>query len=339
MRGALVTLPAALCVLALAACGGSSHRVTAHTHGTIGHRAPQPVSLMLDFTPNAVHVGIYEALAHHDDTANQIKLHVQVPGASTDAISALEAGRVDYAILDIHDLAIARQKHQNIVGFLSIVQRPLAAVIAQPGISSPRQLAGKTVGVTGDPSDNAVLDSIVAGSGGNPGQVKTINIGFNAIADLVDGRVSAATAFWSDEGVVVSHRKPGVHIFRVDDYGAPAYPELVVCATAKSLRDDPQRARELARTLAKGYQRALADPRAAADILTSQVGGLDKSLVAEELPGLDKIFAAGGRFGVLHMGILRRWARWETRFGLVKSRPDVSAMFAPGFAPTGRGAS
>jgi hypothetical protein len=69
------------------------------------------------------------------------------------------------------------------------------------------------------------------------------------------------------------------------------------------------------------------------------VSGLDKGLVEQELPGLDRIFASGGRFGVLHMAVLRQWARWETKFGLVKSRPDVDAMFAPGFAPTGRGAS
>jgi ABC-type nitrate/sulfonate/bicarbonate transport system substrate-binding protein len=317
-----------VCACALAACGGSSG-----VQQPAGHHATQNATLMLDFTPNAVHVGIYEALAHHDDTANGITLHVEVPGASTDAISQLEAGRVDYAILDIHDLALARQKHQPIVGFLAIVQKPLAAVIAQPGITSPRQLAGKRVGVTGAPSDTAVLDSIVAGSGGDAQAVKTIDIGFNAIADLVAGRVSAATAFWSDEGVVLSHRKPGVHIFRVDDYGAPSYPELVVCATARSLKSDPGRARALARTLSKGYERALADPRAAATTLTSQVSGLDKSLVSDELPGLDRTFTAGGRFGVLRMGVLRRWARWEKRFGLVKSLPDVGAMFAGGFAP------
>jgi putative hydroxymethylpyrimidine transport system substrate-binding protein len=329
MRRGTVSIAALVCAVVLAGCGGSSVSTRASAHRVA------PASLMLDFTPNAVHVGIYEALAHHFDTANGISLHVEVPGASTDAISELEAGRVDYAILDIHDLAIARQKHEPIVGFLPIVQRPLAAVIAQPGITSPRQLAGKRVGVSGAPSDTAVLDSIVAGSGGDPRQVKPIDIGFNAIADLVDGRVSAATAFWSDEGVVLSHRKPGIHVFRVDRYGAPAYPELIVCATAQSLKSDPARARALARTLSEGYHRALAGPRAAADTLTSQVSGLDRGLVLDELPGLDRIFTAGGRFGVLRLGVLHRWARWEKRFGLVKTLPDVDAMFAPGFAPRG----
>jgi ABC-type nitrate/sulfonate/bicarbonate transport system substrate-binding protein len=330
MRGAQTFLTGALaCALGLSACGG------ARTGSTTAHHRVQPASLMLDFTPNAVHVGIYEALAHHDDTANGIALHVEVPGASTDAISELEAGRVDYAILDIHDLALADEKDPNhpIVGFLPIVQKPLAAVIAEPGITSPRQLAGKRVGISGAPSDTAVLDSIVAGSGGDAHAVKTIDIGFDAIADLVAGRVSAATAFWSDEGVVLSHEKPGIHIFRVDQYGAPAYPELVVCATARSLQADTGRARALARTLSEGYRRALADPKAASDTLTSQVDGLDGSLVGDELPGLDRIFTAGGRFGVLRMGVLRRWARWEKRFGLVRSLPDVDAIFAPGFAP------
>ena len=317
-----------------AGCSRSASIVARATNASHARR-PQNASLMLDFTPNAVHVGIYEALAHHFDTDNGIRLHVEVPGASTDAISELEAGRVDYAILDIHDLAIARQKHEKIVGFLPIVQRPLAAIIAQPRIRSPRQLAGRTVGVTGAPSDTAVLDSIVAGSGGNPARVKTIDIGFNAIADLVAGRVAAATAFWSDEGVVLSHRKPGVHVFRVDHYGAPAYPELVVCATAQSLKRDPQRARDLAVALGRGYRLAVRDPRAAANTLTAQVSGLDKSLVEDELPGLDRIFAPGGHFGVLHMGTLRRWAHWEKRFGLVKTLPDVDAMFAS----IGRGAS
>ena len=291
----------------------------------------QSASLVLDFTPNAVHVGIYTALARHLDTRNGVDLHVEVPGASTDAISELEAGRVNFAILDIHDLALVDKSdlaHPPIVGILPIVQRPLAAVIAAPQISSPSQLAGRTVGVSGDPSDLAVLHSIVAGSGGDPAKVHTVNIGFNAVADLLSGRVQAATAFWNDEGVTLQRRKPGFHIFRVDDYGAPSYPELVVCATRAGLKADPARARALVKTLTAGYDYALAHPAAGAHDLESQVSGLDPSLVTAELPGLEKAFTGPEhRFGVFDMALLARWARWEARFGIVTRPPDVHAMF------------
>ena len=43
-----------------------------------------------------------------------------VPSASTDSIKLLEAGRVDFAILDIHDLAIAREHGGNLVGIMHV---------------------------------------------------------------------------------------------------------------------------------------------------------------------------------------------------------------------------
>lgn len=77
---------------------------------------------------------------------------------------------------------------------------------------------------------------MVLGAGGRPGAVRRITIGYNAVSDLLAGRVAAATAFRSDEGVALNARHPGFHDLRVDRYGAPAYPELVVCATAGLLR-------------------------------------------------------------------------------------------------------
>ena len=322
--------------LALCACGGSSHGSTGTSAALAGTGSVQSASLMLDFTPNAIHVGIYDALAHHFDTRNGIHLQIEVPGASTDAISELEAGRVDFAILDIHDLAIAREKSAPIVGILPIVEEPLAAVISGPSVRSPQQLAGKTVGVTGDPSDLAVLNSIVKGSGGDPGSVKKINIGYDAVPDLISGRVAAATSFWNDEGVTINRRKPGYHIFRVTRYGAPSYPELVVCATEKSLHEHPARARDLVRTLTQGYDDAIAHPAVAARELEHQVSGLDPTLVSAELPGEIRAFTGPeGHFGEFDMPILHRWARWEQRFGIVRTIPDVSTMFDTSFAPRG----
>lgn len=325
-RAAAIKLLAAtllLAVLGAAGCGSSGH-------------GPRPATLVLDFTPNPVHVGIYTALARGFDRQAGIALHVIVPSASTDSIRLLETGRADFAILDIHDLAIARERGDDVVGVLPIVQRPLAAVIAAPGISSPRQLAGRTVGVTGAPSDTAVLDSIVAGAGGRPASVHTVTIGYDAVSDLLAGRVAAATAFWSDEGVTLARRRPGFHVFRVDDYGAPSYPELVVCATARLLRSRPGLARAVVRALVRGYDAALADPAAGQRALESKVPGLDHALDTAELAALRPAFTGPERrFGVLDMRLLRSWARWEARFGIVRRPPDVARMFDRGFAPGG----
>jgi putative hydroxymethylpyrimidine transport system substrate-binding protein len=341
LRTTLATALAA-CALAVAATGCGSSTSTASTSGGRAsvRRVPiQNATLILDFTPNAVHTGIYAALAQHYDRDEGVDLHVIAPTASTDSIKLLETGRVNLAILDIHDLAIARQQFgsthppspsEDIVGVMAVVERPLAAVIAAPGITSPKQLQGTTVGVTGDPSDTAVLDSEVSGAGGDPAKVKTITIGFNAVADLLAGKVAGATAFWSDEGVTVRERRPGFHVFRVDDYGAPSYPELVLCVTRSTLQRDPVLVRRVVAALTRGYDYTLAHPAQAAQDLVRSATGLDPKLVATQLHALLPAFrSATGEVGVLDPGTLREWARWEARFGIVRRSPDVAAMFDP----------
>jgi NitT/TauT family transport system substrate-binding protein/putative hydroxymethylpyrimidine transport system substrate-binding protein len=265
-----------------------------------------------------------------------VRVHVVVPSASTDSIKLLETGRANFAILDIHDLAIARERGEKVVGIMALVQRPLAAVIAAPQITQPRGLQGQTVGVTGVPSDTAVLHSVVAGDGGAPAKVHTVTIGFNAVADLLAGRVTGATAFWNDEGVTLQRRRPGFHVFRVDRYGAPSYPELVLCASAASLRSDPALARDVVRALVRGYKAVLADPEAGARSLETRVPGLDPKLVTPELHALLPAFRLpGDAIGELDPVRLRAWARWEVRFGIVRRPPDVEATFDRRFVAGG----
>ena len=332
VRRPLVTLLTVIAAAATAVgCGGSSSGSGA---------SARSATLVLDFTPNPVHVGIYTAIAHHFDTAAGVKLHVIAPSASTDSIRLLETGRVNFAILDIHDLAIARERGEDIVGILPIVQRPLASVIAEPSVTSPRQLIGKTVGISGAPSDTAVLDSIVAGAGGQPKELKTITIGFNAVSDLLAGKVAGATAFWNDEGVTLNRQRPGYHVFRVENYGAPSYPELVLCATAKGLDAHPALAGGVVKALVRGYDLALSHPAVGQRALESQVQGLNHSLDTAELAGLAGAFRGpDGHFGALDTSLLQRWALWEARFGIVKSPPNIAKMFVTAFAPTAPGAS
>jgi putative hydroxymethylpyrimidine transport system substrate-binding protein len=325
-----ITALALALALWLGGCGSARSTGSARSP----RKPDRNATLVLDFTPNAVHAGIYAALARGFDRAQGVDLHVVAPSASTDSIKLLETGRASFAILDLHDLALARQHGEAIMAIMAIVERPLAAVIAAPQIRDPRQLQGRTVGVTGVPSDTAVLRSIVAGSGGDPSAVKRLVIGFDAVPDLIAGRVAAVTSFWNDEGVTLARRDPGVHIFRVDRYGAPSYPELVLCATASSLRADPTLARSVVRALVAGYRLTVADPAAAAASLESRVPGLDPRLVSAELAALRPTFAGpDGRVGELNLARLRSWATWEARFGIVRRAPDVDAMFAPGFVP------
>ncbi|HUR84588.1 MAG TPA: ABC transporter substrate-binding protein [Solirubrobacteraceae bacterium] len=291
-------------------------------------------TLLLDFRPNAVHTGIYTAVSRGYDDALGVQLSIRVPTDSTDAVKLLVSRRSQFAILDIHDLAIARARGRDLVGVMAIVQTPLAAILAQPSIRRPRDLEGRRVGVTGVPSDDAVLRSIVAGDGGDPEKVRTTTIGFGAVQSLLTGAVAGATAFWNAEGVALRAKRPDIREFRVDDFGAPQYPELVLTVTRETLQDDPGLVRATVAAIARGYEEVLADPENGVGALVTQATGLKQAAVQGELDAVMPSFTAGARgFGELNLVRLRAWASWEQRFGLVTQLPDVRLAFDGRYVP------
>src|ERR671919_2855180 len=195
-------------------------------------------TLALDFQPNPAHAGIYSALGDDIDADRGLDLRVRVPSASTDSLKLLAAGRADISVVDIHAPGLARQEGADLVGVGALVQRPLAAVIARRGeVRRPRDLEERRVGVTGLPSDEAVLRAVVEHDGGDYDRVKKITIGFSAVPSLIAGKVDAVVAFWNAEGVALRQRGVKTKEFRVDDYGAPRYPELVLAVKAATLRE------------------------------------------------------------------------------------------------------
>src|SRR4051812_20480935 len=247
-------LPVFSClVVLLAGCGSSSDS-----------DSPPTLRLALDFTPNAAHAPIYAAIRTGADRRHGIRLRIVGPGTGTpDSLKLVNSGRADVGVLDIHDLGLAAARGADIVGIGALVQKPLAAVIAREGIKRPRDLEGKTVGVTGLPSDDAVLNAVVSGDHGNFDAVKRLTIGFSAVPEMIQGKVDGVTAFWNAEGVVLHQRHVKTSDFRVDRYGAPPYPEVVFFAKRATVEKRGAELRNVLAALADGVRSVHADPDAA----------------------------------------------------------------------------
>ena len=316
MRRVVALLAAVLAAVVFGSCGD----------GGAEPGGPEGASLVLDFAPNAAHSGIYAASARGFYREAGVGLDVRQPGDSTDAPKLLEAGRTDFAILDIEDLGIARERGLDPVAVAPIVNAPLASVIATADgpVTRPRDLEGRSVGVTGLPSDDAVLDSVVAGDGGDPARVGRVTIGFDAVASLAAGRVAAATGFRNAEAVTLRRRGVAVHVFKVDDFGAPRFPELVLCTSGTTLRSRPGLVRRVVAATDRGYRFVLAHPRLGLGDLLSAVPGLDRGDQAAQLRVLLPALFPVGRFD---RASLDAWASWAERHGILERPLDVSAAF------------
>lgn len=318
MRRAVALLAAALALVGIAGCG----------EGGAEPGAPKGATLVLDFVPNAVHSGIYAAAAEGFYRDAGVDLRVQAPGESTDAPKLLGAGRVEFAILDIHDLGIAREQGIPIVGIAPLVQRPLAAVIARSdsAIRRPRDLEGERVGVSGLPSDEAVVDSEVEADGGDPFKVDAVTIGFTAVPSLAAGKVAAATGFWNAEAVALRRQGTAIRVFKVDEFGAPRYPELVLCTSEKLLKSDPGLVDDVVSATRQGYEAVEEDPAAALeDLLTANQNlGLDKAEQEAQL----QVLLPALEPQPFDPAVLKEWAAWDLQHHLLEKPLDVEAAFS-----------
>jgi putative hydroxymethylpyrimidine transport system substrate-binding protein len=311
MRRVAALLAAALLGVGTGACGG----------GGAEPGAPRGATLVLDFLPNAVHSGIYAAQANGYFEDEDVDLTIRKPSSTADSAKLLESGRAELAIMDINDFGIARERGADLVSIAAIVQRPLASVIAgdRATIRTPADLAGKTIGVTGVPSDDAVLDTVLRSEGVDPSDVRRVTIGFNAVSALAAGRVDAATAFWNAEGVQLEQMDIPIREFRVDQFGAPRYPELLLVARPDTAAGPL--AERVRRGLDRGYRALGRDPQAALGDLLASVDGLDRDAQRAQLDALvsSNAFAQGGTAATpeLPAGAIDRWMRWASAAGLL----------------------
>ncbi len=274
-------------------------------------------TLILDFVPNAVHAGIYRALAAGYYRQQGIDLHVVTPSATTDTLKLIDAHSAQFGLADGSDVAGLIAKGGDAQAVTAIVQRPLGGLIASASehLRSPADLQGRTVGITGVPSDTAVLDTEVGHGGGDPHKVHVVTIGFNGAQALAAHRIDAFTGFIPDDGVQLQVSGHPITAFALDRNGGPAYPGLVAFTTRGLIASDPALVRGFVAATVHGYEDTLTDPTRSLDELLAANPTLQRKFTRASLRAYLPLFAgADGAgtvpFGTLQSGNVRAMSDW-----------------------------
>lgn len=330
LLAAALALVAALAVLT--GCGEKQE-----TTSTAGSR---PLDLMLDYLPNADHVGIYAAQADGYFRRAGLDVKIRVPSDPSAPLKLLAAGKTDLAISYEPEVLLARDKGLRLVAIGAIVQKPLTAIISlgSKHISSPADLRGKRVGTAGIPYQHAYLDTILAQAGVPASSVSETDVGFNLVPAMLSGKVDATLgAFWNYEGVELQRRHKHPSIIRMEQAGVPTYDELVVVARQDELHGAQANAiRRFMRALGQGYEAVRRDPARAVNQLVKANPDLDRGLQLASVKATLPVFFpanADEPFGFMHAGEWRAYANWMQRKELITRIPPGQPLtneFLPG---------
>jgi putative hydroxymethylpyrimidine transport system substrate-binding protein len=309
--------------LALTACGEKKDVLSAPSG------SDQPLSLMLDWVPNADHVGIYQALSEGDFTKAGLNVHVEVPQDPATPLQLVAAGKVDMAISYEPEVMLARNRGEPLVSIAAIVQKPLTSIISigKKHISTPAQLRGKTVGDAGIPYQHAYLQTILAQAGVPASRVKEVNVGSNLVPAMISRRVDATLGgYWNVEAIELAQRGKRPTVIRMDQVGVPSYDELVLVAKRSTIATKADELRRFVQALARGYQSARRDPTAAVDSLVRATPGLDRKLQLASVTATLPVFVppSGKPWGWQDPAAWNAYGRWMLSHHLI-SNPNAVA--------------
>jgi putative hydroxymethylpyrimidine transport system substrate-binding protein len=325
MRAPRLTLVAV--ALLVTSCGSRVHEPFA--------RSRRQVRVILDYLPNAVHAGLYQADAAGYFHQEGLEVRIDAPTSSSDTLRLMAAGQAEFGLVSLLDFMSVRAKGEPLKIIMAVEQRPLAALIAlrKSGIERPKNLDGRLVGTTGVISDDAGVRWMIKRDGGDPASVRLINIGFNTAQQIIAGNVDAAFGFWTQEGVQVAAHQ-ATTVMRLNDYGVPPYPELIVFARESFLEKEPGTVRGFLRATTKGYEDAISKPDVACAAMAERVAGETAEGLKPYLEAVIPVFRADApAYGRLNIPVLRDYLAWIRQIGVLDVPEDPTSFATNEFLP------
>ncbi len=335
VASALALLAAFALAAAVAGCGAK--------HDDTARPAGKRFDVVLDYFPNADHVGLYAAIGQGQFRAVGLDVRPRTPPDPAAPLKLLLAGKADVAISYEPELLLARDRGAQLVSIGAIVQKPLTALMSagSPRLTSPAQLRGKSVGTAGIPYQAAYLTTILKRAGVPPASVKQVDVGFNLVPAMLSGRVAATLgAFWNYEGVQLARDGKSPSILRMERLGVPTYNELIVVARRADLATRGSEMRRFLAALGRGYQLARQDPARAVDSLVEANPDLDRGLQLASVKATLPVFFPTDRSKPFGWQDPRAWGaygEWMLRNRLLRRPPDASRALTNEFLP-GEGA-
>ncbi len=319
--------PTALAVLAVLAV-----LVPAALAGT------QKVTLTLDWTPNPDHVGFYDARDTSRFARAGLDVAIHAPSDPTAPLKLVGVGRSDLAVSYEQELFFAAAKKLPVVAVAAVVPQPLNSFMAiKPQVKSLRDLRGRSVGITGVPSDYATLDTALRSVGLTRKNVKVVNVGYNLLPALLSHRVDAVLGVYRNvEGIQLQLRGLKPTIIPVNRVGVPTYDELVLVANKTRLRSDP-RYRSTVKRFVGAFLAGTADarshPRRALAIL-KKVTASDAKFLARATPATLRLLSGPKGIGCLSVGAWQRFGDWMHAQGLLKKAVPAASVVNASFLPS-----
>lgn len=296
----------------------------------------QPVTFVLDWTPNTNHTGIYVAQAEGYFEEEGLDVEIILPG-EVGAGQLISTGKADLGISYQEGLMMARNEDLPLVSVAAIIQHNTAGYASpvEKDITESADFEGKKFGGVGTELEQAMMESILEKDDVDFNTVDFINIGESDFFTAVKRDVDFSLVYQAWTGIEAEIRDQDLNMIYLKDLseGLDFYTPIVA-TSEQAIKEDPDMVEKFISATTKGYEFAMEKPEEAADILIDSVPDINAELVHESQKWLaDKYQDDASEFGI------QETERWESvsdfmiEHELVEPGFDVDQAFTNDFLP------
>ena len=299
------------------------------------------ITIVLDWTPNTNHTGIFVAQAK--GFFEEAGLNVEVVQPPEDgAVTLVASGKAQFGVSFQDSLAPAfvGDSIMPVTAVAAVIQHNTSGIVSRAGegMDTPKGLEGKKYATWDLDVEKATIRDVMAADGGNFDLVELIpSTVTDEVSALRSGSVDAIWIFYGWAGIACEVAGLDTDYFEfadidpVFDYYTP-----VIIGNNAWLEENPETAKAFIEALSKGYTYAAQNPKEAADILMDAAPELksNSDLVYASQEDLDAEYIAdAARWGEFDAN---RWAaffNWLNENNLLEEEIDPNYGFTNDYLP------
>ena len=326
MKKLTALLLALAMLLTLSACGGQKE---------------EPITLVLDWTPNTNHTGIYVALQKGWFEEAGLNVQVVQPPEGGSAL-LVAAGNAQFAVTAQDSIApaLTGENAMPITTVAAILQHNTSGIVSRKGegMDTPKGLEGHRYATWDSPVEKATIRQVMTVDGGDFDKVELIpSTVTDEVSALRAGDVDAIWIFYGWAGIACEVAGLPIDYFDFADFDPVLdfYTPIIV-SNNDWLQNNPETAKAFLAALSRGYEFAAENPREAADILMEAAPELKAN---EELVYRSQEYLAGEyiadatRWGEIDPDRWGGFFTWLNDNGLMETPLDPAAGFTNDYLP------
>lgn len=301
------------------------------------HANLRKVTVVLDYTPNTNHTGLYVAkdMGYYEARGLDIEI-VQPPEDGAEALVA--SGRADFGVSYQDSMAnvLSGEAAMPITAIAAILQHNTSGIMARAGegIDTPKGLEGKRYSTWNSPVELNTIRQVMEEDGGDFEKLSLIPATpLDEVAALREDQTDAIWVFegWGKVSADIQDYAVDYWNFKDIDDTFDFYTPVLI-ANNDLVANEKDFIKDFIEATREGYEYAIANPKEAADILLAADNSLDSDLVYASQEFLANEYKADAPVWGVFVG--ERWAKyfnWLNENELVDEALDINAGFTNEF--------